>query len=176
MGCILFLRPIIHSHARTHTLSLARSLAYHHTIRMQLIILVRLRWTLRPFSVYYFPHSRLGFRLEFLGTCVVTFAAAFAVFERASINPGMSIERNSLPHTALNDDRFLPPPLVPGFAGLSIAYALQLTGSLNWMVRMVTESETQMVSVERVLNYGSLPSEAPEIIDDRRPRGTHLSS
>jgi ABC-type multidrug transport system fused ATPase/permease subunit len=61
----------------------------------------------------------LGIRLEFLGTIVVTLAALFAVIERDSIDGGA--------------------------AGLSITYALQTTALLNWMVRMYTEMETQMV-------------------------------
>jgi ATP-binding cassette subfamily C (CFTR/MRP) protein 1 len=81
----------------------------------------------------------LGVRLEFLGTFVITLAAAFAVIERTSLGPG--------------------------FAGLSISYALQLTSTLNWLVRMVTEAETQMVSVERCLYYTKLETEGDEHTD-----------
>jgi len=85
----------------------------------------------------------LGMRVEFIGSLVVTLAAGFAVIGRGSLQPG--------------------------FAGLSISYALQLTGILNWLVRMATESETQMVSVERVLEYTQLASEAPTVIPENRP-------
>ena len=47
-------------------------------------------------------------RVEMIGTIVVTLAATFAVIGRDT--------------------------LAPGFAGLSISYALQLTGILNWLV------------------------------------------
>lgn len=47
-------------------------------------------------------------RVEFIGTSVVTLAATFAVVERSGLGPG--------------------------YAGLSISYALQLTGILNWLV------------------------------------------
>lgn len=86
---------------------------------------------------------RLGMRLEFLGAGLVTLAAAFCVMERESIGPGL--------------------------AGLTISYALQMTGILNWLVRMATETETNMVSVERVLQYTALTVEAPPVIPGSRP-------
>lgn len=53
--------------------------------------------------------------------------------------------------------------------GLAMSYALQITTSLNWIVRQTVEVETNIVSVERVLEYARLPSEAPEIIPGHRP-------
>jgi ATP-binding cassette, subfamily C (CFTR/MRP), member 1 len=50
-----------------------------------------------------------------------------------------------------------------------MSYALQITQSLNWIVRQTVEVETNIVSVERVLEYASLPSEAPEVIFKKRP-------
>lgn len=50
-----------------------------------------------------------------------------------------------------------------------MSYALQITQSLNWIVRQTVEVETNIVSVERVLEYARLPSEAPEIISKNRP-------
>eukprot|EP01113_Clastostelium_recurvatum_P049085 TRINITY_DN9039_c0_g1_i5.p1 TRINITY_DN9039_c0_g1~~TRINITY_DN9039_c0_g1_i5.p1 ORF type:complete len:716 (+),score=138.89 TRINITY_DN9039_c0_g1_i5:65-2149(+) len=66
----------------------------------------------------------LGVRLEFIGNCVVSVAALSAAISRGSIDPGL--------------------------AGLSITYALGLTGLLNFLVRVATEVENQLVSVERV--------------------------
>lgn len=90
------------------------------------------RWYLFFFleKNWYLNFFRLGLRLEFIGTIVVTTAATFAVIERSDMSPGL--------------------------AGLSIAYALQLTGTLSWLVRSATEVETQMVSVERVIHYSKL--------------------
>lgn len=45
--------------------------------------------------------------------------------------------------------------------GLVIASALALTGQFQWGVRQSAEAENQMTSVERVIEYGQLPSEAP---------------
>ena len=38
--------------------------------------------------------------------------------------------------------------------------ALSVTQSLNWSVRMASDLESQMVSVERVRSYSSMPQEA----------------
>jgi ATP-binding cassette, subfamily C (CFTR/MRP), member 1 len=50
-----------------------------------------------------------------------------------------------------------------------MSYALQITQSLNWIVRQTVEVETNIVSVERVLEYANLPSEAPDVIFKKRP-------
>jgi ATP-binding cassette subfamily C (CFTR/MRP) protein 1 len=52
---------------------------------------------------------------------------------------------------------------------MSYSYALQITQSLNWIVRQTVEVETNIVSVERVLEYANLPSEAPDVIFKNRP-------
>ena len=54
-------------------------------------------------------------------------------------------------------------------AALAISYSLDTTQSLNWVVRMVTDMETQIVSVERIEEYTELPSEAPAHIPDTQP-------
>jgi ABC-type multidrug transport system fused ATPase/permease subunit len=45
----------------------------------------------------------------------------------------------------------------------------QITQSLNSIVRVSGEVETGIVSVERVLEYARLPSEAPDVIHHHRP-------
>ena len=40
-----------------------------------------------------------------------------------------------------------------GIAGLAISLAMNITQSLNWSVRMASDMESQMVSVERVQTY-----------------------
>ncbi|XP_040061540.1 ATP-binding cassette sub-family C member 4 [Ixodes scapularis] len=47
-----------------------------------------------------------------------------------------------------------------GGIGLAIANALMLTGMFQWGVRQSAEIESQMTSVERVLEYSNLPAEA----------------
>ena len=38
--------------------------------------------------------------------------------------------------------------ITPGLAGLSITYALEVTGMLNWLIRSVCDLETQSVALE----------------------------
>ncbi|KAI3406538.2 YCF1 [Candida oxycetoniae] len=87
----------------------------------------------------------LAVRLEFLGSIIILGAA------------GLSILTLSSGH------------LTAGLVGLSVSYALQVTQSLNWIVRMTVEVETNIVSVERCLEYSRLKSEAPETIPGHVP-------
>ncbi|GME82213.1 unnamed protein product [Ambrosiozyma monospora] len=59
--------------------------------------------------------------------------------------------------------------VTPGLVGLAVSYALQVTQSLNWIVRMTVDIESNIVSVERVVEYSKLTPEAPSIIEDKRP-------
>lgn len=45
--------------------------------------------------------------------------------------------------------------------GLSISYALQISGTLNMLVRMTAEVETNIVAIERIDEYSGEPQEAP---------------
>lgn len=85
----------------------------------------------------------LATRLEFVGTLIITFAALFGVLERGNIDAGM--------------------------VGLSLAYALSITQTLNWMVRSSCEVETNIVSVERTKEYAEMNMEAAPIIPSNRP-------
>lgn len=77
----------------------------------------------------------LAVRLEMIGNLLIFFAALFAVLSRDTVEPGM--------------------------VGLSVSYALQITQTLNWLVRMTSEVETNIVAVERIKEYAETKQEAP---------------
>ncbi|KAK2749837.1 hypothetical protein FQN57_005251 [Myotisia sp. PD_48] len=98
----------------------------------------------------YFPsisaNRWLAVRLEFIGSVIILVAAVLAIISVAS---GSGLRG--------------------GMVGLAMSYALMITQSLNWIVRQTVEVETNIVSVERVLEYASLPSEAPDVVFKNRP-------
>ncbi|RUS86781.1 hypothetical protein EGW08_005441, partial [Elysia chlorotica] len=53
--------------------------------------------------------------------------------------------------------------------GLSITYALQITQALKWLVRTMSDIETNVVSVERVEQYLHVPQEAARVTSLRPP-------
>lgn len=59
--------------------------------------------------------------------------------------------------------------LTVGTIGLMIICALQITNSLNLLVRMSSFIETNIVSVERVNEYAELTPEAPWVISETKP-------
>ncbi|XP_022835138.1 multidrug resistance-associated protein 1 isoform X3 [Spodoptera litura] len=76
----------------------------------------------------------LAVRLEMIGNLIIFFSAMFAVLNRDTISAGL--------------------------VGLSVSYALQITQTLNWLVRMTSEVETNIVAVERIKEYAETEQEA----------------
>lgn len=90
-----------------------------------------------------FISSWLAVRLETIVNVLTLFTALFAVFMRHRLTPGV--------------------------VGLTITYAMQISQSLNWLVRMASDIETNIVSVERVDEYSQLQSEASWDIPETKP-------
>ncbi|XP_063235805.1 multidrug resistance-associated protein 1-like isoform X3 [Bacillus rossius redtenbacheri] len=87
----------------------------------------------------YFPgliaNRWLAVRLEMIGNLIIFFSALFAILGRDTMSPGL--------------------------VGLSVSYALQITQTLNWLVRMTSDVETNIVAVERIKEYAEHKQEAP---------------
>ncbi|TGZ81048.1 ABC transporter family protein [Ascodesmis nigricans] len=120
--------------------------AYGHQTRFVKENEFRMDANLRAYYPSISANRWLAVRLEFIGSVIILGSAGFAAI---SVSSGSG--------------------LTAGAVGLAMSYALNITQSLNWIVRQTVEVETNIVSVERTLEYSSLPSEAPDIIPTNRP-------
>ncbi|KAF5021710.1 hypothetical protein F66182_6267 [Fusarium sp. NRRL 66182] len=139
-------RSPIYAHFQESLGGISTIRAYRQQQRFELENEWRVDANLRAYFPSISANRWLAVRLEFIGAVVILAAAGFAIISVAG-------------HSNLS----------PGLVGLAMSYALQITTSLNWIVRQTVEVETNIVSVERVLEYAALPSEAPEIIAKNRP-------
>nr|QVT92371.1 ABC transporter [Salvia miltiorrhiza] len=57
----------------------------------------------------------------------------------------------------------------PSLAGLAVTYGLNLNMYQSWVVWNLCFMENRIISVERILQYTSLPSEPPLVIESNRP-------
>ncbi|XP_006067665.2 ATP-binding cassette sub-family C member 2 isoform X1 [Bubalus bubalis] len=87
----------------------------------------------------------LAVRLELIGNLIVFFASLMMV-----------IYRNNLSGDTV---------------GFVLSNALNITQTLNWLVRMTSEIETNIVAVERITEYINVENEAPWVTDKRPPEG-----
>ncbi|CAK7332377.1 unnamed protein product [Dovyalis caffra] len=58
----------------------------------------------------------------------------------------------------------------PSLAGLAATYGLNLNVLQAWVIWNLCNVENKMISVERVLQFTNIPSEAPLVIEDCRPK------
>ncbi|KAM6182924.1 ATP-binding cassette sub-family C member 2 [Erethizon dorsatum] len=85
----------------------------------------------------------LAVRLEFLGNMIVFCSSLLLV-----------IYKNTLSGDTI---------------GFVLSNALNITQTLNWLVRMTSETETNIVAVERINEYINVEKEAPWVTDKRPP-------
>jgi len=57
-----------------------------------------------------------------------------------------------------------------GLAGLTATYGLNLNVLQAWVIWNLCNVENKMISVERILQFSDIPSEAPLMIENCRPR------
>lgn len=139
-------RSPIYAHFQESLSGISTIRAYRQTKRFSLENEWRVDANLRAYYPSISANRWLAVRLEFIGSIIILAAAGFAII---SVTTGRSLSA--------------------GLVGLAMSYALQITQSLNWIVRQTVEVETNIVSVERVMEYARLPSEAPEVIFKNRP-------
>ncbi|KAI8918715.1 P-loop containing nucleoside triphosphate hydrolase protein [Entophlyctis helioformis] len=101
-----------------------------------------------PYFLLFAASRWMSMRFEALGSVLVFSAAAFGLIARTNSN------------------------FTAALYGLSLSYALQVTGNLSRCIRQFTETEVNMNAVERVDHYANyLEVEAAEITDVRPPTG-----
>lgn len=59
--------------------------------------------------------------------------------------------------------------MITGLAGVAITYAINFGAALESLVLNVGQLETTVIAVERILQYCTLPSEPPLVIEHARP-------
>ncbi|GMN37023.1 hypothetical protein TIFTF001_006472 [Ficus carica] len=59
--------------------------------------------------------------------------------------------------------------VTPGLVGLSLSYALSMTGTFTFMTRWYCNLSNYIVSVERIKQFMEIPPEPPAIIEENRP-------
>ncbi|XP_027443271.1 canalicular multispecific organic anion transporter 1 isoform X3 [Zalophus californianus] len=87
----------------------------------------------------------LAVRLELIGNLIVFFSSLMMVIYRDTLS-GDTV-------------------------GFVLSNALNITQTLNWLVRMTSEIETNIVAVERINEYIKVENEAPWVTDKRPPPG-----
>ena len=138
-------RSPIYSHFQETLGGLATVRGYSQQKRFSHINQCRIDNNMSAFYPSINANRWLAYRLELIGSIIILGAATLSVF------------------------RLKQGTLTSGMVGLSLSYALQITQTLNWIVRMTVEVETNIVSVERIKEYADLKSEAPLIIEGHRP-------
>nr|XP_010969361.1 PREDICTED: canalicular multispecific organic anion transporter 1 isoform X2 [Camelus bactrianus] len=87
----------------------------------------------------------LAVRLELIGNLIVFFSSLMMVIYRKTLD-GDTV-------------------------GFVLSNSLNITQTLNWLVRMTSEIETNIVAVERINEYIKVENEAPWVTDKRPPEG-----
>jgi ABC-type multidrug transport system fused ATPase/permease subunit len=136
-------RSPIFSHLQESLTGVETIRAYKQEDRFQFMHYNNLDFNLKALYLTRSISRWLSVRLQFLGSVIIFAAAILTIFNNLS----------------------------PGLAGLVISYSLNVTSSLNWIVRMTVEVELNSTSVERVLEYCDLKPEAAELTETRPPKG-----
>jgi ATP-binding cassette subfamily C (CFTR/MRP) protein 10 len=112
----------------------------------------------------------LNIRLQLVGVSMIMLVSILAVL--SCVYP--ELDRSKYTSWLLN----------PSLVGLAIAYALPLTDNLNGLISTATDTEKEVVSVERTIEYmevrgeeeGDGAEENESQAEERQQNGVHLSS
>lgn len=113
--------------------------AYNQVDRFDFINHANVDFNLKSVYMIRLINRWLLFRLQCIGSLGIFSASSLAVFSLTTLHP-----------------------LTPSMAGFVMTYALQVTLSLQLVVRVSAEVETNVVAVERCIEYCELPVEEPD--------------
>lgn len=100
----------------------------------------------RPFFYLWVANRWLAFRIDLVGSLVMFFAGIFVLLSIDKIDAGL--------------------------AGLSLSYAISFSESALWIVRLYSNVEMNMNSVERLQEYLEIEEEPPAEIPETEPRAS----
>ncbi|KAJ3389562.1 hypothetical protein HDU92_000983 [Lobulomyces angularis] len=134
----------LYSHFNDTVDGLSTIRAYHKESFAMEVCNERIDQVSTPFFLLYSCQRWFSIRMDILGALLVFSVGIFAVFERFEVSTAV--------------------------VGLSVSYALQITGVLSAAVRSFAETESSMNAVERMQHYGNnIPEEAAPVIENSRP-------
>ena len=101
----------------------------------------------------------MSFRLQSIGLFVITFLSVYALLVQLNLIP--EYLRGYGGTTSI---------------GLALTYAYSLTSNLEGVINFFTETEKQLIAVERVLQFSQIPSEADLVMVSNREEELHFFS
>ncbi|CAK7904666.1 multiple drug resistance-associated protein-like transporter 1 [[Candida] anglica] len=120
--------------------------AFHQTERFKYLDDSNLDFNLKSLYMLRSSNRWLSSRLQFIGSIAILSASALSISTLITSSP-----------------------LSAGTAGFVMTYALQVTNSLSFVVRMSAEVESTIVAFERCLEYCELPVEEEEDVEYLKP-------
>ncbi|ODV58722.1 uncharacterized protein ASCRUDRAFT_38981, partial [Ascoidea rubescens DSM 1968] len=139
-------RSPIFSHLQESLNGVETIRSYKQQERFEFINITNIEFYSKAQYVFRSIYRWLLFRLQFIGATVIFSTTILSLLTLDSSKP-----------------------LSAGLFGLIMSYALQITNSLNLIVKTTVEIETNIVCVERVLDYSNLPSEKAYHIPETAP-------
>ncbi|SGZ47002.1 CIC11C00000000401 [Sungouiella intermedia] len=100
----------------------------------------------RPFFYMWVANRWLSWRIDLVGSLVMLFAGVFVILSVGAIDAGL--------------------------AGLSLSYAISFSENALWIVRLYSNIEMNMNSVERLQEYLDVEQEPPASIPETEPRAS----
>lgn len=125
--------------------------AYNQLERFKFLNYENIQFSINCMFIFRSINRWLSIRLQTIGSLIVL-ATAFMSLNTLRTNKAMT----------------------SGMVGLLMSYALDVTDSLMWIIRMAVRIEINIVSVERIVEYCDLIPEAPSIIESNRPKNWPL--